>query len=36
MMEGIHLTLRPHIIFVQVKLRSMLHHGSVGGEFKTK
>ena len=26
----------PHIISVQVKSRSMLHHGSVGDNFKTK
>ena len=34
--EGVHLTLPPHILSVQVKSRSMLHYGSVGGEFKIK
>ena len=32
--ESVHLTLLPHICSVQVKSRSMLHHGSVGGNFK--
>ena len=29
-----YLTLPPHIISVQVKSRSMLHHGSVGASLK--
>ena len=33
-MEGVHLTLPPHITSVQVKSRSMLHHGSVGASLK--
>ena len=32
--EGVHLTLPPHIISVQVKSRSMLHHRSVGASLK--
>ena len=32
--EGVHLTLPPHIISIQVKSRSMLHHGSVGASLK--
>ena len=32
--EGVHLTLLPHIISVQGKSRSMLHHGSVGASLK--
>ena len=32
--EGVHLTLAPHIISIQVKSRSMLHHGSVGASLK--
>ena len=32
-MEGVHLTLPPHIISIQVKSRSMLHHGSVGASL---
>ena len=32
--EAVHLTLPPHIISVQVKSRSMLHHGSVGASLK--
>ena len=34
--EGVHLTLPPNTIFVHVKSRSMLHHGSVRGKFRTK
>ena len=33
-LEGGHLTLPPHIISVQVKSRSMLHHGSVEVSLK--
>ena len=32
--EGVHMTLPPHIISVQVKSRSMLHHGSAGASLK--
>ena len=32
--EGVHLTLPPHIISIQVKSRSMLHHGSVVASSK--
>ena len=32
--EGVHLTLPPHIISAQVKSRSMLHHGSVRARLK--
>ena len=32
--ESVHLTLPPHIISIQVKSRSMLHHGSVGASLK--
>ena len=32
--EGVHLTLPPRIISVQVKSRSMLYHGSVGASLK--
>ena len=32
--EGVHLTLPPHILSIQVKSRSMLHHGSVGANPK--
>ena len=32
--EGVHLTLPPRIISVQVKSRSTLHHGSVGASLK--
>ena len=32
--EGVHLTLPPHIISVQVKSWSMLHHWSVGASLK--
>ena len=32
--EGVHLTLPPRIIFVQVKSRNILHHGSVGASLK--
>ena len=32
--KGVHLTLPPHIISVQVKSWSMLHHGSVGASLK--
>ena len=32
--EGVHLTLPPHIISIQVKSWSMLHHGSVGASLK--
>ena len=33
-MEGVRLTLPPHISSAQVKSRSMLHHGSVGASLK--
>ena len=33
-MEGVHLTLPPHINSVQVKSRSMLHNWSVGASLK--
>ena len=39
LIEGVYLTLPLHIFSVQVKSRSMLHHGSVGDggiEFKIK
>ena len=32
--DGVHLTLPPHITSVQVKSRSMLHHGSVWASLK--
>ena len=32
--EGVHLTLPPHIISIQLKSRSMLHHGSIGASLK--
>ena len=32
--EGVHLKLPPHIISVQVKSLSILHHGSVGASLK--
>ena len=32
--EGVHLTLPLHIFSIQVKSRSMLHHGSVGESLK--
>ena len=32
--DGVHLTLPPHIFSVQVKLRSMLNHGSVGASSR--
>ena len=32
--RGCYLTLPPHIIFVQVKSRNMLHHGSAGANLK--
>ena len=32
--EDVHLTLPPHIISVQVKSQSMLHHGSVVASLK--
>ena len=32
--EGVYLTLPPHIFSVQVKSRSMLHHGSLGASLK--
>ena len=32
--EGVHPTLAPHIITVQVKSRSILRHGSVGATLK--
>ena len=34
LIEGVHLTLPPDIISVQVKSRNMLHHGSVGASLK--
>ena len=33
-LDGVHLTLPPHIFSVQVKLRSMLNHGSVGSSSR--
>ena len=33
-LEGVHLTLPPYIFSVQVKSRSILHHGSVGTSLK--
>ena len=32
--EGVHLALPPHIIFVQEKSQSILHHGSLGASLK--
>ena len=32
--EGVYLALPPRIFSVQVKSRSMLHHGSVGASLK--
>ena len=34
LIEGVHLTLPPHTISVQVKSGSMLHHGLVGASLK--